>query len=89
MSEIRPPLARRALPWVLGAAFLVAILIAIYSMIGMRELAIDHERDRLQAFVVDQIASWEDALLNDLGDQLEAAALVPEQARLRQARLRK
>lgn len=89
MSDTRPPWFRRLLPWIGAAAFLVVAGIAIWRLFGLRDEAIERERARLQTFVEDQVTAWEEALVADLSDQLEAMAADPDRASHRQARTRK
>jgi len=89
MSEIRPPLARRVLPWVVGAAFLVTAAIAGWRIVSLRNVAIERERDRIHAMVADRVSSWEDDLLATLTEKLEVATTEPDIAGLRQNRMRK
>lgn len=71
---------RRRLLWFVGALFVLMAGIAAWRVVALREVAIDRERTRLQEFVEDQVSLWEDALLKDLQDRVEAASSDPERA---------
>lgn len=65
---------------VVGALFVLMAGIAGWRVMALREVAIDRERTRLQEFIEDQVALWEDALLKDLQDRVDAASSDPERA---------
>lgn len=89
MNPVRPPLHRRVIPWVVGAAFVIVAGIAVWQLLGLRQEQRARERARIEALVVDQVAAWEDALVRDLGDALEIVAADPDRAPVRQRRLRR
>ncbi len=89
MAELRPPLARRVIPWVVGLAFLIMTAIAMWRVVGLRESALDRESDRLRAFVEDYVTTWEQGLIEDLEEALDAVATDPERSAMRQNRMRK
>jgi signal transduction histidine kinase len=88
MSEPAPPLVRRLLPFVVGGAFLVVALIAAWRIWSLRELMESQERARLEATLIDQVATWEDALVRHLHDATDLIAQDTARARERQVRLR-
>lgn len=88
MDSIRPPLMRRAVPLVGGLAFVIILLVAAWRIVDWRGVAMERDRARLQTFVEDQVAAWEDGVLAELADELDAAAHNPAQARALQRRLR-
>ncbi len=89
MSELKPSTARRALPFVVGAAFFVAVAIATWRVATLREVAIAQERERTFKLVDEAATEWETELIQMLTDHIEAPPTNPGQAELRQRRLRK
>ncbi|MEN0061836.1 MAG: HAMP domain-containing sensor histidine kinase [Myxococcota bacterium] len=89
MGELRPSAARRALPFVVGAAFLMTVTIAAWRMATLRDLAWEQERERTVTMVEEYAAAWEEDKIKALTDHIEAPPTSPKQARHRQSRLRK
>ena len=89
MGELKPSLARRVLPFVVGAAFFVAVAIATWRMATLREVAIAQERERTFQLVDGDATEWETELIQMLTDHIEAPPTSQSQAERRQRRLRK
>ena len=81
--------ARQVLPWVVGTAFLVVAMLASWRIVALRDNTIAREKEELQTFLSDQVASWEDELIDDLNDAVDAVAQEPRGLKQRQARFRK
>jgi len=89
MGELKPSQARRALPFVVGAAFFVAVAIATWRMATLREVAIAQERERTFQLVERDAIDWETGILQMLTDHIEAPPTSQTQAEWRQRQLRK
>ncbi len=89
MSNPAQPLARRLLPFMVGTALLITALIASWRVIGLRDLAIRQEHERLQGYLQEQVVAWEEDLIKDLDEAIEVVAQDPFRAPQRQARMRR
>ncbi|MEQ1506311.1 MAG: HAMP domain-containing sensor histidine kinase [Myxococcota bacterium] len=78
--EPSPRMGRRLLLWIVGATFLMMAAIACWRMVTLRDLAIERERARLEEYIQDQVAAWEETVLKTLQDRLEAASADPSRA---------
>lgn len=75
MSELRPSTARRALPFVVGLAFLMTVAIATWRMATLRGLALEQERERTVNFVREFAEVWEGELMQALNARINAPPL--------------
>jgi signal transduction histidine kinase len=81
--------SRQVLPWVVGTAFFVVALLASWRIVALRDSTIAAEKEEMASFLADQVSAWEDELIDDLNDALEAVAMEPRGLKQRQARFRK
>jgi len=72
-----------------GTALLITALIASWRVIGLRDLAVRQERERLQSYLQEQVQAWEEDLIKDLDEAIEVVAQDPFRAPQRQARMRR
>ena len=89
MPPATPALVRRLLPTMVGTALLITGLVASWRVMGLRDLAVSQERERLTEYLEEQVLTWEEDLIRDLDDTIEAVAQDPFRAPQRQHRLRR
>jgi len=89
MTATTQPLARRLLPFMVGTALLITALIASWRVIGLRDLAVSQERERLESYLREQVQAWEEDLIKDLDEKIEMVAQDPFRSPQRQQRMRR
>jgi signal transduction histidine kinase len=89
MSESTPSLARRLLPLVIGVAFLLLTVIALFQVLAFRAQLRSREIARLESELRTASASIEERLLTELGGWLADVEAEPDRAHKFQERWRR
>lgn len=88
MHNLDPPLYRRLIPWIMAALYAFVTLIGAYYIFELRDAQRTHVVEQIDAQVQDQVAVWEDELLEKLTGWMENSVATPDRAALRQGQWR-
>lgn len=88
MLDVRPPLHRRLFPWMLATVLCVLAAMSIWRFVALRHELYAQVETQLEAQITDRVVAWEDALLEELANELESTSANPAEAWLEEVRLR-
>ena len=60
MSDPRPTLLRRLIPWIMVVAYALVIVVSAGSVVTIRDTQRAQVVDQLETALSDQVAEWED-----------------------------
>ena len=89
MNSQRPLWFRRLLPVILLGAYVLALGVSARSILALRDSQRERVASQLENAMRDQVAGWEENLLDILGEWMEVAADDPELAKGRQATMQR